>query len=67
VRFGFGLGAFLRVLRAFVVKFLARLGLACTLAPADEPSRLMANAGYRKAALDILARLDERDCQTTPS
>ncbi len=29
--------------------------------------RLMAHAGDRKAALDILARLDERECQTTPS
>jgi hypothetical protein len=29
--------------------------------------RLMANAGDRKAALDILARLDERDSQTAPS
>jgi hypothetical protein len=29
--------------------------------------RLMARAGDRKAALDILARLDERECQTTPS
>jgi hypothetical protein len=27
--------------------------------------RLMANAGDRKAALDILARLDERDARTT--
>jgi predicted transcriptional regulator len=29
--------------------------------------RVMANAGDPKAALDILARLDERDRQTTPS
>jgi len=27
----------------------------------------MANAGDRKAALHILARLDERDSQTTPA
>ena len=29
--------------------------------------RLIANAGDRKAALDILARLDERDRQPAPS
>jgi len=28
--------------------------------------RLMADAGDRKAALDILARLDERDGRTSP-
>jgi hypothetical protein len=34
---------------------------------AETRFRLMANAGDQTAALDILARLDERDRRTTPS
>jgi len=49
-------------------KLMEELGTAA-LAVHDTENRfrLMAQAGDRKAALDILARLDERDSQTTPS
>jgi predicted transcriptional regulator len=49
-------------------KLMEELGTAA-LAVHDTETRfrLMANAGDRKAALDILARLDERDRQMTPS
>ncbi len=49
-------------------KLMEELGTAA-LAVHDTETRfrLMAQAGDRQAALDILARLDERDCQTTPS
>jgi hypothetical protein len=49
-------------------KLMEELGTAA-LAVRDTETRfrLMANAGDRKAALDILARLDERGCQTTSS
>jgi DNA-binding Xre family transcriptional regulator len=49
-------------------KLMEELGTAA-LAVHDTETRfrLMANTGDRKAALDILARLDERDRQTTPS
>jgi hypothetical protein len=49
-------------------KLMEELGTAA-LAVHDTETRfrLMANAGDRKAALDILARLDERDRQTAPS
>jgi DNA-binding Xre family transcriptional regulator len=48
-------------------KLMEELGTAA-LAVHDTETRfrLMANKGDRKAALDVLARLDERDCQTTP-
>ncbi|MGB8839529.1 MAG: ribbon-helix-helix protein, CopG family [Aliidongia sp.] len=49
-------------------KLMEELGTAA-LAVYDTETRfrLMANAGDRKTALDILARLDEHDRQTTPS
>ncbi len=49
-------------------KLMEELGTAA-LAVHDTETRfrLMANVGDRKAALDILAQLDERECQTTPS
>jgi len=49
-------------------KLMEELGTAA-LAVHDTETRfrLMANAGDRKAALEILARLDERDRQTGPS
>jgi hypothetical protein len=48
-------------------KLLDELG-ASALAVHDAETRfpLMANAGDREAALDILARIDERDRQTSP-
>jgi len=49
-------------------KLIEELGTAA-LAVYDTETRfrLMAQAGDRKAALDILARLDERDSQAAPS
>ena len=49
-------------------KLMEELGTAA-LAVHDTETRfrLMANAGDRKAALDILARLDGHDRQVTPS
>jgi DNA-binding Xre family transcriptional regulator len=49
-------------------KLMEELGTAA-LAVHDTETRfrLLANGGDRKAALDILARLDERDRQTNPS
>jgi hypothetical protein len=49
-------------------KLMEELGTAA-LAVHDTETRfrLMANAGDRKAASDILARLDEHDRQVTPS
>jgi len=49
-------------------KLMEELGTAA-LAVHDTETRfwLTANSGNRKVALDILARLDERDCQTKQS
>jgi len=49
-------------------KLMEELGTAA-LAVHDTETRfrVLANGGDRKAALDILARLDERDRQTNPS
>lgn len=49
-------------------KLMEELGTAAlAVHDAETRFRLMATAGDRKAALDILARLDERDRQTTPA
>ncbi len=48
-------------------KLMEELGTAA-LAVHDAETRfqLMANSGDRQAALEILARLDQRDCQPAP-
>jgi hypothetical protein len=49
-------------------KLMEELGTAALAVHGTEMRfRLMANAGDRKAALGILARLDDRDGQTMPS
>jgi hypothetical protein len=49
-------------------KLMEELGTAAlAVHDAETRFRLMANAGDRKAALNILARLDERDSRTTPA
>ncbi len=49
-------------------KLMEELGTAALAVHGTETRfRLMASEGDRKAALDILARLDERDCQAMPS
>jgi len=49
-------------------KLIEELGTAAlAIHDTETRFRLMANAGDRKAALDILARLDERERQTAPS
>ncbi len=49
-------------------KLMEELGTAAlAVHDAETRFRLMANAGDRQAALEILARLDQRDRQTAPS